>query len=78
MKIVPNMNRIDQVIRLLLGMAMVWFGFLDHSLIEDPFYGLLLGLFGVLNIGSALMRTCPVYMLAGISTCGRHNKQASV
>lgn len=68
MKVVPNMNRIDQVLRLLLGIAMVYFGFFDRSLVSDAVYGMLLGLFGVLNLGSALARICPVYTLAGIAT----------
>jgi len=68
MKVVPNMNGIDRVIRLLLGIAMIYFGFFDRSLINDALYGMLLGLFGVLNVGSSLVRICPVYTLAGISS----------
>ena len=68
MKVVQNMSRIDQVLRLLLGIAMIYYGLFDHSLIGDALYGVLLGLFGILNVGSSLVGICPIYVLAGISS----------
>lgn len=65
------MNNLDQVIRLLLGTAIIYFGFFERSLIPDPVFGMFVGAFGVLNTVSALVGICPVYTLAGIAT----NKQ---
>ena len=68
MRIERNMHYIDQAIRVILGIALVYYGFFDRSLVSDPLFGTLLGIFGVINLISAGMAMCPVYMLAGIST----------
>lgn len=63
-----NMNRLDQSIRVVIGLTLIYFGFVDPSFIGDPLYAMILGLFGVLNLASALVAFCPVYALAGISS----------
>ena len=64
-----NMHRIDQFIRIILGALMIYFGFFDRSLISDELFGMLLGVLGVINLGSAVVGICPVYLIAGINTC---------
>ena len=69
MKWSRNMHKVDQLFRILIGSAMIYFGFIDHSVIADPIFGIPLGLFGVVNLISGLMASCPVYSIAGFSTC---------
>lgn len=66
-----NMNRLDQVMRVGIGLTLIYFGFVDPSFIGDTLYAMILGLFGVLNLVSALVAFCPVYALAGISSLSK-------
>lgn len=62
------MHGIDQSIRLLLGIVLIYIGFVDVSIIGDRFFSYLIGGFGILNLVSGAFGVCPVYMLAGIQT----------
>jgi hypothetical protein len=64
----PNVGRFDQILRLGIGAALVWVGFIDTTVIDDRLVATLVGLFGVLNIAAASLRVCPFYNLAGINT----------
>jgi hypothetical protein len=68
MKLDRNMHVVDQIIRLVLGVGLIYFGFFDHNVISDPFFGYIVGIFGVINLGSGLVAVCPVYSMAGIRT----------
>lgn len=68
MKIQRNMNRIDQVVRLAVGIASIYFGFIDNSLIAEPVIAVCLGIFGIINLFSVATMHCPVYHMAGINT----------
>ena len=68
MKTVRNMHPIDQVFRVLLGMALIFIGFFNRDLVSEPLLGILLGGFGMINLISGISGVCPVYTLAGIST----------
>ena len=63
-----NMHRIDQVARITLGIALIYIGFIDRGLVTDPLLGILLGVFGIMNLGSGILGVCPVYLVAGLST----------
>jgi hypothetical protein len=62
------MNRVDQVIRTVAGIGMIYVGFIDTSILDDGFFNLLVGIFGVVNVAVGLVRVCPVYFAVGIST----------
>ena len=64
----PNVGRLDQVLRIGIGLVLVWIGFFDTSLIDDRLIAGLVGVFGLLNILAAVLRVCPFYNLAGINT----------
>ena len=68
MKIQRNMHPIDQVLRLLLGIILIYIGFFNGELVSDALFRTLLGCFGVINLVSGIMAVCPVYLMAGIST----------
>ena len=74
MKIVRNMGLIDQLVRVVVGIASIYFGFIDSSSIAEPVIAICLGIFGILNLLSVVMRFCPLYVMAGISTTS--NKHA--
>jgi hypothetical protein len=63
-----NLHSIDIVVRTLLGIALVYIGFIDTTLITNNVLRLLIGAFGAINIVAAVMRHCPVYGMAGISS----------
>ena len=63
-----NMGRVDQVIRLIIGLTFIYLGFINQSIIGDQLYAIMIGIFGIINVGSAFLRFCPFYMLAGLST----------
>lgn len=63
-----NLHNIDIAIRLILGIALIYIGFIDTSIVANGIIRILLGVFGIVNIIAALMRHCPVYKLAGLST----------
>ena len=63
-----NIGRIDQIFRLGISTGMVYFGFIDLSLIQDEFSATIIGVLGTLNLLVALARFCPLYAAAGFST----------
>lgn len=64
----PNVGRLDQILRIGIGLVLIWVGFVDESLIGDRLIATLIGVFGVLNLLAAVVRICPVYTIAGINT----------
>ena len=63
-----NLHSVDRIARLLLGSVCVYIGFINETIIYNNIISIVLGLFGVINIVSAILSNCPVYDLAGFST----------
>ena len=60
-----NVGRIDQILRIVLGLALlVWF-FMDQG---SGFWHYA-KLIGIIPILTAALGTCPLYSLLGIATC---------
>lgn len=68
MAIKRNLHWIDILVRYVVGAALVYIGFIDTSYVANPTVRILLGIFGAVNIIAGLVKSCPVYALAGIST----------
>jgi hypothetical protein len=68
MAIKRNLHNIDIVVRTLIGAALVYICFIDTTYIANDVVRWLLGIFGVVNLFAAVLRSCPIYALAGIST----------
>jgi len=68
MAITRNLHSIDIAVRTLVGVALVYIGFIDTSYISNDVTRWLLGIFGIVNLFAAALRSCPIYALAGIST----------
>lgn len=62
------MGIIDRVIRLAAGLALLYLGLIDTTLVENVLARIMLTGLGLLNIVSALISNCILYGLAGINT----------
>ena len=62
-----NVGTIDRIIRLVLGLALVAFAFFG----PDEIWWKGVGYLGFVPITTALLKTCPLYSLLGLSTCPR-------
>ena len=61
-----NIGSIDKILRLVIGLALLAYGFVSGSL---------LGLIGIVPIFTALINICPLYSILGLSTsCSISNK----
>lgn len=63
-----KVGRLGQILRVGIGLALMWVGFIDNTVIDDHLIATLIGLFGLLNVTATLVRVCPFYTLAGINT----------
>jgi len=68
MVIKRNLHNIDITVRVLIGFALIYISFIDTSHISNDMARWLLGIFGIVNLLAAALRSCPIYALAGIST----------
>jgi hypothetical protein len=68
MRLKCNIGRLDQVLRIMTGLVLIYVGFLNSSIINDTLINNVLGIFGVINIAVGFIRICPVYYVANIST----------
>ncbi len=64
----PNIGLLDQIIRIVISLSMIYLGFLDDRVISDPLSAMILGALGVINLFIALIRFCPLYAMTGIDT----------
>jgi len=69
MKLKVNMGIIDRSFRLLVGLILIYIGFINQELVSSEILRYILGVIGVINIISSLAGICPIYMLANINTC---------
>ena len=61
-----NVGRIDQLLRIIVGLALLTLAFVGP---KTP-----LGYFGLVPLLTGLTGFCPLYTLLGISTCPRHEE----
>jgi len=63
-----NVGYLDRLLRFVAGLVLIYIGFVAPQLVGNIVINLFLGLFGALNIVSALTGICLFYTLASIST----------
>ena len=68
-----NMGLVDRLIRTITGLALMYVGFVDQSIIGNPTINIIVGIFGIISIVFAYMAFCPIYTLGNVST----NKKTS-
>ena len=68
MSITRNLHNLDIAIRIVVGITLIYIAFVDTSYISNGAVSCLLGVFGIVNLLAAALRSCPIYTLAAIST----------
>ncbi|GMQ88092.1 MAG: hypothetical protein BMS9Abin08_1315 [Gammaproteobacteria bacterium] len=63
-----NLSKFDRVLRISIGLMLVYIGFIDTALIGDAYLAGMLGILGLVNLGAGVIAYCPLYRLAGINT----------
>ena len=66
--ITPNLSGIDRLIRLTLGVFLLWLGLIAVDVLDDTFINFVIAIFGAVNVVSAMLSHCPLYKQVGIST----------
>ena len=69
-----NIGVVDMVVRLLVGVLLLYIGFFDNPIITAGLSKKIIGVFGGIVTLSALIRNCPLYYLAGINTANTDKK----
>ncbi len=64
---IRNVGKIDKNVRIAAGAALLLIGIL--LVVQSNMLGLLLGLVGVVLLGTGFMNFCPIYRVVGMSTC---------
>jgi len=68
MQIEKNIGILDMVLRTGLSAGVIYAGFIDTDMIADTLSSMIVGTIGVFNLAVALVRFCPLYVIAGINT----------
>lgn len=64
-----NLHPFDRTIRCVIGVVFTGFALFNGDYLEEPILEALIGVFGALNLISLLSGWCPIYHVAGISSC---------
>jgi hypothetical protein len=59
-----NVGTIDRVIRVIIGLALLW-----YAVLAAPTGYNWIGWIGVIPLVTALIGNCPLYSILGVSTC---------
>ena len=62
------MGLIDRLIRVLTGLVMMYFGFVNQAVIGNFTINIIVGIFGIISIVFAYLAFCPIYTLGNVST----------
>ena len=74
-----NMCTIDRILRVSVGIALLYVGFIDPDILgfESTLVSIVIGVIGLMNIGSAFMGHCPVYKIANLSSLGKQEDNSN-
>ncbi|WKA25519.1 YgaP family membrane protein [Bradyrhizobium roseum] len=61
-----NIGKLDQYVRIILGLALIAYALQDGLAIQGWHW---IGLIGVVPLVTAFFGSCPLYTVLGISTC---------
>ena len=70
-----NVGTIDQYVRMVVGLALVAFAFQDGLSIQGWHWA---GLIGLVMLGTAFFRSCPLYTALRLSTSDVRNGSATL
>ena len=63
-----NVGTVDRIVRAIIGVVLILAPFVAGL---AGFWTWLLPLLGVVALGTAALRTCPLYSVLGVNTCKR-------
>ena len=66
-----NMGVADKIIRSMIGLTLLYLGFIDNDFINDQFIEYIFIAFGIFSLLVVIVGNCPMYSLIGISTLGK-------
>lgn len=69
-----NVGRLDQMLRIVTSLVLIYIGFIDKELIYDSLSANIIGTIGILFLIVALLRFCPLYVITEINTCSKKNR----
>lgn len=72
------MGTIDRLIRVITGLAMIYLGFIDQSLIGNSTIAVIVGIFGIISIAFAYIAFCPIYTLGNVSTAAESDSDTDL
>ncbi|MFK7854322.1 MAG: EAL domain-containing protein [Granulosicoccus sp.] len=73
-----NMGTADRVIRFTISFPLIYLGFINAGIIGDNVLNIAVGVFGCLNLISALLGICPAYLLVNASTANSLLKNSAL
>ncbi len=63
-----NLGKIDSIIRVIIGVAGLYLGFMDNPILSPSLSKNIIGVVGIILGVTGILRFCPIYLLAGIHT----------
>ena len=64
-----NVGTGDRVFRVVMGVALGFIGFFENPVVSGGLSQTLMAVGGVVLAVTAIIRFCPIYAVAGLSTC---------
>lgn len=69
-----NVGKIDMLLRVVAGVALLYIGFMDNSIVSEGLPKTIIGIFAFVPLLTGLIRFCPLYAIIGMSTCPKAPK----
>lgn len=69
MALCKNVGPIDRALRAVVGVVALVLAFTMLGVMEGSLWGIVAAVAGVVMLGTAAMRMCPLYIPLGLSTC---------
>lgn len=67
-----NVGNVDRILRAVLGIVLLWLAFFSgFAVMDGGVLKWLAALAGVVMLGTAALKTCPLYSVLGLRTCPR-------
>lgn len=64
-----NIGTLDMMMRIVAGLALLYIGFMDNTIISAGLPKTIIGIFAFVPLLTGLARYCPLYAIIGMSTC---------
>ncbi|MBK5278738.1 MAG: DUF2892 domain-containing protein [Bacteroidia bacterium] len=69
-----NVGRLDQVLRIILGLCLIWAGLFPMNGLQLSIPGIFISLISLIPFWMAITRKCPVFKFFNISTIPRNKR----